>query len=673
MQALLEAYPVTPESLGAVDAKIAIQYKVFPLFVKADVIHVASAEELSAESLERLSHILGKQVVVMVVSDQHVSRLIRLHYEGIEESLPANSSQADLEKPEEAGKRISDINKVWESIEESRVERSLSRQGYSLSIEADQIMITATAGAGLFYGMQTLIQLVRQYGHRLPALRIEDKPDFRWRGFLLDVSRGRVPTLDTLKWLVRTLSHFKINMLQLYVEHTFHFESHPEIGEGCSPLEPDEIRELDHYCKSRHVELVPSLQSFGHMGYMLSLPKFRHLAEVVQFKSWQRASWRKRLHGMTISPIDENTYRLMADLYRDFLCNFTSVLFNLNSDETWDLGKGRSRKIAKQIGVGRLYLRHIARLAELAHYHGRQPMIWADVIHRHPELIPEVPSDLILLDWGYSHDSPFDRCERLAELKRPFFVCPGTSGWNQVFNDVWNATLNIRRFVAAGKRYGALGVLNADWGDCGHFNMIGCSLHGAVLGAAMSWNEGRPDDESFDRAFSLHVFDDAKGEMGRAIRRAGSLIRQKTGKDLKTWELWASPIRDCQPGREISPQAIQSISETLNDLVETLALLPRVVRDRDVHSWLEISLGVAMLDSLAFRAQVDHEWLGMSAPRKKLGITYRQWADHALLLLRGIESNWKMRSKISDWNDIVRVFKKQIRDARAMSGRRKRC
>jgi hypothetical protein len=193
MQALLEVYPVTPESLGAVDAKIATQYKVFPLFVKADVIHVALAEELSAENLERLSHILGKQVVVMVVSDQHVSRLIRLHYEGIEESSPANSSQADLEKPEEAGKRISNINKVWESIEESRVERSLSRQGYSLSIEADQITITATAGAGLFYGMQTLIQLVRQYGHRLPALRIEDKPDFRWRGFMLDVSRGRVP------------------------------------------------------------------------------------------------------------------------------------------------------------------------------------------------------------------------------------------------------------------------------------------------------------------------------------------------------------------------------------------------------------------------------------------------------------------------------------------------
>jgi len=542
-------------------------------------------------------------------------------------------------------------------------------EAYELHVSRERVELAASTNTGLFYGVQTLIQLVRQYGCRLPALRIEDEPDFHYRGFMLDVSRGRVPTVETLKWLVHTLSHFKINMLQLYIEHTFHFRSHPEIGEGCSPLEPEEILELDRYCRSRHVELVPSLQSFGHMGYILGLPKFRHLAEIVQFKDWKKASWRKRLHGMTITPVDEGTYRLLADLYGDFLPLFSSRLFNMNSDETWDLGKGRSRAAARRIGIGRLYLRHIERIAALARHHGRTPMIWADVIYQHPELISEVPKDLILLDWAYSHDSPFDRCARLAGAGRSFFVCPGTSGWNQVFNDIWNATRNIRRFVAAGKRYGAIGVLNTDWGDCGHFNMLGCSLHGAVLGAAMSWNEGQPDDKTFDRALSLHVFDDPKGTIGRAIRRAGSLIRQRTGKDLKTWELWASPIKECRPGHEIPPDAAKQIATALVDVTE--ALVNSSPRTPAVFNWLEICFGISMLGSLAMRACVDHKHLGIGPGTPYTRFGYGDCAKSASIMKDWFNSIWGRLNKPSNQSDIDRVFIRQIRNARAMDGRRK--
>jgi len=660
---------VTPELLSAVDPRIAQTYRVFPVRVSENMVHLALGDPLNTELIEDLERILGKEVVGMVAPEDEIFNAIRRYYGEGSNSTPEQRPTEEPKKKEtestsgEASLGLAEKDQVPECCSTIPFH---SHQTYSLWIGPDRVEVIATAGAGLFYGVQTLIQLVRQYGRRLPALRIEDQPDFPYRGFLLDVSRGRVPTLDTLKWLVHTLSHFKINMLQLYVEHTFHFESHPEIGEGCSPLAPEEILELDRYCKSRHVELVPSLQSFGHMGYILSLPEFRHLAEIAQFKDWKRASWPKRLHGMTITPVDERTYKLLADLYRDFLCNFTSVYFNVNSDETWDLGQGRSRKVAKRIGVGRLYLYHIERLAALARQHGRRPMMWADIVHQHPDLIPEVPDDIILLDWGYSHDSPFERCEQLAEAKRPFFVCPGTSGWNQVFNDVWNATRNIRGFVAAGKRSGAMGVLNTDWGDCGHFNMIGCSLHSAVLGAAMSWNEGRPDDETFDRAFSLQAFDDPKAVIGHAIRRAGSLIREKTKKGLKTWELWASPIKECRPGREISPEAAKSMSETLYDLIEALAYCPRAVHHRDALSWLEISLGVHLLDSLVMRAQADHERLGLTRTRKKEdNATYSLWLEFVTPQVRAFKNDWKIRSRPSNLDDILRVFRKQIRDARA--------
>jgi len=538
----------------------------------------------------------------------------------------------------------------------------MADEAYRLEIGKDKIVLLAAHPKGFFYGVQTLIQLVRRYGRKLPALRIEDEPDFALRGFMLDVSRGRVPRLDFLKWLVHTLSHFKINMLQLYIEHTFHFRSHPEIGEGCDPLEPDEILELERYCRSRNVELVPSLQSFGHMGHILSLPKFRPLAEIVRFEDWEKASWRERMSGMTITPVDRGTYRLLGELYDDFLPLFSSRLFNLNSDETWDLGKGRSVQVAKRIGIGRLYLRHIAKIAELARRRGRTPMVWADIIHEHADLIGRVPEDVVLLDWGYSHDTPFDRCGRLAEAGRRFLVCPGTSGWNRVFNDVWNASRNIRGFAAAAKRHGAEGVLTTDWGDCGHFNMPGCSLHGAVLGAAVSWREGEPDDPTFDRAFSLHVFDDPKGTVGRWIRRAGSILRERLGKPLDTWELWTTPLGEHRPGREIPPEATGPIIQTVNEFVDAV-MSNEAAQKRDPLSCLELSLGALMLGSLAMRAELDQGRLSRDAAEAAGAMTFRQWGHHAEEIREGYEEAWHRRSKPSRLREILRVFRRLILEA----------
>ena len=593
--------------------------------------------------------------------------------EASEQPDPSDQSGAsDLSEGSEKSE-LSESSEPRESPAEPEFEEPCdlapSEEGYRLRIDPTRIDLEAETSAGLFYGVQTLIQIVRQYGHRLPALCIQDEPDFRWRGFMLDVSRGRVPKLDYLKWLVHTLSHFKINMLHLYIEHTFHFASHPEIGAGCSPLEPEEILELDRYCRSRHVELVPCLQSFGHMGFTLSLPGFRHLAEILQFDDWSRASWRQRLRGMTITPADEGTYRLLSEMYSDFLPLFQSRLFNLNSDETWDLGKGRSNDLAREMGVGRLYLRHIERIAALARRHERVPMIWSDIVHQHPELLAEAPEDLILLDWAYEHDAPVDRCVHLAEAGRPFFICPGTSGWNQVFPDVWNATINIRRAAAAGRTYGALGVLNTDWGDCGHFNLPAGSLHGAVLGAAMAWNEGRPEsDLVFDQAFSLHAFDDCKGVLGAAIRQAGSLVRRKTGKRIYTWELWAAPWNECRPGREIPPKPAQAMGHELADLAQALALCPREVRCRDPHSWSEICLGVAMLDSLVMRAEADHRRLGHNDAPRSERISLRMMAERDAILAEWVEKQWRLRSKRSNLDDILSVFDRQIRDVREATG-----
>jgi hexosaminidase len=368
--------------------------------------------------------------------------------------------------------------------------QTVAAQSYALSVTHNDVVLYAETPTGLFYAIQTLRQLVRIQGAALPALTIRDWPTLRYRGLMLDVSRRKVPTLDTLKGLAEELSHYKLNVLQLYTEHTFQFPRHPKIGAGCGSLSSEDILELDAFCRQHHVELMPNLQSFGHARNTLTLPEYQHLAET-------DALW-------SLSPAFEETYTLLDELYADMLPVFTSTTLNVNCDETYDLGKGASKPLADEMGAGRVYLNHILRLRELAARYGRSIQAWGDILLHHPELIGEVPDDVTLLDWRYAPADEYPTVKAFVAAGRRFWVCPGVGSWNSIFPRLYGANVNIRNFVRDGVAAGAEGVLNTDWGDYGHYQPLGLSWYGYVFGATQGWTGGTTGDEDFEAAFGPH-------------------------------------------------------------------------------------------------------------------------------------------------------------------------
>ena len=163
-------------------------------------------------------------------------------------------------------------------------ERVTHPQGYELDITPDKILIEARDEAGIFYGVCTLIQILdfpasRPSGVRLLCLRVSDWPDFPARGVMLDVSRDKVPSMDTLLTLVDMLAGWKINQLQLYTEHTFAYRNHRVVWEKASPMTGEEILALDAYCRERFIELVPNQSSFAHLERWLTHKEYVHLAE----------------------------------------------------------------------------------------------------------------------------------------------------------------------------------------------------------------------------------------------------------------------------------------------------------------------------------------------------------------------------------------------------------
>jgi hexosaminidase len=541
-------------------------------------------------------------------------------------------------------------------------QESDAAEGYHLAIAPGHVWLVATSEAGLFYAAQTLRQRLRTGGRRLPGLAIDDRPALPNRGLMLDISRGRVPKLETLYTLADTLAAYKYNQLQLYTEHTFRFPSHPLIGQDAGSLSADDILRLDQFCRARHVELVPNLQSFGHLRTMLSRPEYAHLDEV---------GWR-----WSIAPARDETYRVFEQLYADLLPAFTSRRFNIDCDETWDLARGQSRELAQQLGGPQwVYLRHIVRLRELAAAHDRRIMMWADIVNEHPDVLPQLPEDVILLDWHYESAEHYPTTEALGRSGREFWVCPGTSSWNTLFPRLDNAVGNIRNLTRDGVAHGASGMLLTDWGDYGHYQSLSLSWYPYLFGAATAWTGGRTEADEFDRAFAPlflgHPVGDASIASLRRLGRAvvGSSLAERNGSN-SAYALFEDPldgkvVRTADPAAltelRAAAQSVMAGCATLTDAdvrhdlqfaarqieyASEKVLLGQRIRQvlQSVRSEVELEQAidalVAMRDALSpLVAEFETRWL-QQARRSQIGLTLerfertRQRFDAALEWLR---------------------------------------
>ncbi len=398
-------------------------------------------------------------------------------------------------------------------------------QGYTLTIAPTGVEIVAHDEAGAFYAAMTLTQIARQSREgRLPCLHILDWPDFPHRGVMLDISRDKVPTLETLFGLLDQLAEWKVNQVQLYTEHTFAYRKHPVVWQDASPLTGEDILELDAFCRARYIELVPNQNSFGHMLRWLRHEPYRHLAEAPDGFTfpWGRVS----KDPFSLAPTDPGSLALMAELYDELLPHFTSRQFNVGCDETWDVGQPgtRSAAAAAEKGAGRVYLEYLQKIHTLVTDRGYTMQFWGDIITKHPELIPELPQDAIALEWGYEADHPFDANGRaFAAAGIAFYVCPGTSSWNSLAGRTENALGNLWSAAENGLKHGAIGYLNTDWGDNGHWQPLPVSYLGFAYGAGVSWAAAQNRDLDVPRALDVHAFRDEAGVMGRLAYDLGNI------------------------------------------------------------------------------------------------------------------------------------------------------
>lgn len=551
-----------------------------------------------------------------------------------------------------------DFPEIEQALKRSGLETppALDDEGYVLFAGPNQVIVAGKTVAGTFYGLQTLKQLVRGEDANafIPGVKIVDWPTMRWRAVSDDISRGPVPTVDYIKRQIRTEASFKLNMHSFYMEHTFAGESHPLIGPPGGSLTPSEIRELVLYARRFHVELVPEQQTFGHLHKALRLEKYADLAETP--------------YGDVLSPQQEGSYKLIADWYGELNELFPGHFFHIGADETFELGEGQSRAAARTRGVGAIYFEHLNRVRAVLQPYNRRLMFWGDIALHHPDLIGNIPKDMIVMNWQYgvrddfeSSISPF----RNAGLEQ--FVCPGAQNWNQVFPNLDAATKNIAVFVRDGQKAGAIGMMNTTWDDDGE-SLFEMAWYAIVLGAAASWQEGTVDVNKFDHDFDWSVFRHDGDQFVKAERALGG-VNSLLGVGATDELFWRDPFTT----------QFQNQARNLSERTRNMRLLVESVNEslsrnesrarRNTSAIAAMKFAAQRFDHLGRRMEVmqrfsDQYWdaylnLGDRAKARKLryysGAIYnnlREMAEELSILKESYRRQWLAENR-SYWLDSV--------------------
>lgn len=388
-------------------------------------------------------------------------------------------------------------------------------EAYELTIKENRVCIHADGPAGAFYAIQTLRQIY--YEERVPCLYIKDQPDFSYRGFYHDVTRGKIANVQSIKKLIDEMAFYKLNSLQLYVEHVFEFEETKGLLDSTGCMTKEELNEIGAYCHDHFIDFVPSLSTFGHMFEILEQNQYRHLRVARDFEASANFWW-DRMHHHTINPFMPESFELVKSLIDQYAPCFTSDTFNICCDETYDLKHYET----EGLDVGVAYLGFVNKIISYVRSLDKKIMMWSDILLQYPEVISELPEDTFFLNWYYRDNLEVmeKMISQFAELNRKQIVCPGTTTWNRFCENVDMEEINITKMIEIGHKYGAVGVLNTNWGDWGNICSMELGMYGMVLGAAKAWTVNTELDEHFYSAVNSLLYQYEFGiEMLRRVSR----------------------------------------------------------------------------------------------------------------------------------------------------------
>ena len=492
---------------------------------------------------------------------------------------------------------------------------AMQDEGYVILPRRNGLAVIAATSAGLFYGAQTVKQLIINGGPgdngkdahlqtatiqtaTIQTAIIKDWPALPHRGLDDDLSRGPVPTLAFQERQVRTLAAYKLNIYSPYFEHTLQYSASPLIAPPGGSMSPPDVAELVRYAAKYHVTVVPEQEAFGHLHHVLKYEQFSSLGETP--------------HGQVLSPVQPGSLALIQQWFTQIAQQFPSPWVHIGADETNELGKGQTANLVAQRGLDQVYVDFLSQIHRVIQPTGKRILFWGDLAWHNPDLVAALPKDMIGVPWVYDAKPNFDKyIEPFNRAGMEVWVAPGVNNWRRVYPDSNIGLVNIQHFVRDGQRLGAKGMLNTVWNDDGE-GIFDEDWYGVLFGAAASWQPGESSVPQFQGSYGAVFHGDLSGKVDQAQAQVMAAQKLLTDNGFRSGAsnalFWEDPWSP--PGQEDSAKLLPILKELRLDAENAITLIDQARAAnplREQETLDALALGARRIDFIGMKFQFADE------------------------------------------------------------------
>ena len=505
-----------------------------------------------------------------------------------------------------------------------------SREAYELNVTPSGATIRARSSAGIFYGAETLRQLVEGEQAELPAVDIHDWPSLAYRGTMVDMSHGPLPTVEEVERQLDFMARWKANQYYFYSEDSIELKGFPLINpEG--RFTQDQVREIIGYARQRHIDVVPCLELYGHQHDLFRIERYSSLSDLA--------------HGTEFDPRNPEVMKLLGNWIDQLAELFPSPFVHIGFDETFQI-----QMSVKEGGTGstptKLFVDQLNNVARLFEQHGKHVMAWADIMVKYPEIVSQMPAGIIAVAWHYEPEPDPEYKYWLGPLVAknvPHIVATGVTSWNQIATNFDRTFENISTFLAAGRKSHAIGLINTVWTDDGQM-LMRMAWPGIAYGAAAPWQSAPMNKATFFSDYAQLMYAPAvSSEVAAALEdlNKSELALEGILGDETMIALWREPF---------NPQILKKCTAGQSALRQTRLLaedaqehLDRALRLGGDKATLETLLfGSRLLDYAGQKFQTPPEleelWQKLGPTRPDDEVWWNEWEsmvtyqDHSRLV-----------------------------------------
>ncbi len=315
------------------------------------------------------------------------------------------------------------------------------------------------------------------------CFQIVEVPQFSSNGPMIDSSRNSVISVKSIKEILTKMSLMGLNLFMLYTEDTFEIENQPYFGYMRGKYTFEELKECDDYADVFGIEMIPCIQTLGHLGQALK---------------WSYADAIKDNQDILLVG-EEKTYEFIENMIKSSSKPFRSKRIHIGMDESHWLGLGAYLEINGYRERFSILNEHLARVSEITSKYGLKPMMWSDMYFRlgsktgdyydpnaviPQSAIENSPKDVQLVYWDYYHgDEEFylDYIKKHKAFDSDLIFAGGIWTWLSLSINYPKTFLTVNAALSACKKEGVKEIIATAWGDNGAETNIFSALLGLQL------------------------------------------------------------------------------------------------------------------------------------------------------------------------------------------------